>query len=81
MLNFRHPCDSCLGCRAARDPKTPDRPDTRFCSNKDMAGIMGDGGLAEFVVADADSSVLLPGGLEFEQAAPLMCAGVSIQPF
>lgn len=42
-----------------------------------MAGISADGGFAEYVVADADSSVELPDGVAFEQAAPLMCAGVS----
>lgn len=77
MLNFRHPCYSCVGCQSARDPKQPDRPDARFCQNKEMAGISADGGFAEYVVADADSSVELPDGVPFEQAAPLMCAGVS----
>lgn len=77
MLNFRHPCYSCVGCKSARDPRQPDRPDVRFCQNKEMAGISADGGFAEYAVADADSSVELPDGVPFEQAAPLMCAGVS----
>jgi len=50
---------------------------SRFCEKKEMAGIQHDGGFAEYVVADADSSSLLPNGLSFEQAAPMMCAGVS----
>jgi D-arabinose 1-dehydrogenase-like Zn-dependent alcohol dehydrogenase len=54
------------------------RPDIRFCEKKDMAGVTADGGFAEYVVADADTTVLLPEGLEFEQAAPLMCAGVRL---
>ncbi|KAL4927990.1 chaperonin 10-like protein [Aspergillus undulatus] len=78
MLNFRHACGSCVGCRVARDPRQADQPDTRFCENKDMAGISADGGFAEYVVADADCSVSLPDGLEFEQAAPLMCAGATV---
>ncbi|RDW94221.1 uncharacterized protein DSM5745_01543 [Aspergillus mulundensis] len=80
MLNFRHACNSCTGCRVARDPKDPSKPDLRFCQGetKDMAGISGDGGFAEYVVADADASVALPEGLEFAQAAPLMCAGATV---
>ncbi|KAL4922640.1 chaperonin 10-like protein [Aspergillus aurantiobrunneus] len=78
MLNFRHACHSCIGCRVARDPQSPGRPDARFCENKEMAGISADGGFAEYVIADADSSLLLPDGLAFEQAAPLMCAGATV---
>ncbi|KAL5335541.1 chaperonin 10-like protein [Aspergillus crustosus] len=78
MLNIRHACGSCVGCRVARDPKRPERPDGRFCEEKEMAGVTGDGGLAEYVIADAEYTVLLPEGLEFEQAAPLMCAGVTV---
>ena len=77
MLNFRHACHSCVGCEVARDPLRPDEPDVRFCEKKDMAGISADGGFAEYVVADPATCVPLPEGLEFEQAAPLMCAGVS----
>ena len=47
-----------------------------FCEEKNMAGINADGGFAEYVIADSATSVLLPDGLPFEQAAPLMCAGV-----
>ncbi|KAL4965828.1 chaperonin 10-like protein [Aspergillus stella-maris] len=78
MLNFRHACGSCVGCRVARDPRQPDQPDTRFCDNKDMAGISADGGFAEYVVADADCSVSLPERIDFAQAAPLMCAGATV---
>lgn len=41
-----------------------------------MAGLANDGGMAEYIIGDADNAVLLPDGLSFEQAAPLMCAGV-----
>ncbi|KAL4871491.1 hypothetical protein BDV12DRAFT_163852 [Aspergillus spectabilis] len=78
MLNFRHACRTCIGCKVARDPHQPDQPDARFCENKDMAGISSDGGFAEYVVADADTSVPLPEGVSFEQAAPLMCAGATV---
>ena len=39
-------------------------------------GLVNDGGMAEYMVSDAESVVLLPDSLSFEQAAPLMCAGV-----
>jgi D-arabinose 1-dehydrogenase-like Zn-dependent alcohol dehydrogenase len=74
MLNLRHACNKCGGCKTFREG---DKPDLRFCENKSMAGIQDDGGFAEYVVADADSSSLLPDELSFEQAAPMMCAGVS----
>jgi len=43
-----------------------------------MAGVTSDGAFAEYMIADADNTVLLPETILFEQAAPLMCAGVSI---
>ncbi|CAG8890296.1 unnamed protein product [Penicillium egyptiacum] len=78
LLNFRHGCNSCIGCEVSRDPLRPLEPDIRFCENKDMAGIRADGGFAEYVVADPATSVHLPDGLSFEQAAPLMCAGATV---
>ena len=41
-----------------------------------MAGLMNDGGMAEYIISDAENCVLLPDDVSFEQAAPLMCAGV-----
>jgi D-arabinose 1-dehydrogenase-like Zn-dependent alcohol dehydrogenase len=41
-----------------------------------MAGLANDGGMAEYIVGDADNCVLLPDEISYEQAAPLMCAGV-----
>ncbi|PWY80800.1 alcohol dehydrogenase GroES-like domain-containing protein [Aspergillus sclerotioniger CBS 115572] len=78
MLNFRHACNSCNGCEFARDPLRPDEPDVRFCEKKDMAGMTADGGFAEYAVADPATCVRLPEGVEFEQAAPLMCAGATV---
>ena len=78
ILNFRNACNACVGCQVARDPLRPDEPDTRFCENKDMAGITGDGGFAEYIVADPATTVPLPDGVPFEQAAPLMCAGATV---
>ncbi|RSL57621.1 hypothetical protein CEP54_008224 [Fusarium duplospermum] len=44
-----------------------------------MAGILGaDGGFAQYMVAPEDTLVTIPDTVPFEQAAPLMCAGVTV---
>lgn len=43
-----------------------------------MAGITKDGGFAEYCLLDARTAAKLPDEMAFEQAAPLMCAGVTI---
>lgn len=46
-----------------------------------MNGIVkSDGGFAEYMIASCYSLVHLPDDVSFEQAAPLMCAGVSSCP-
>lgn len=74
VLNFRHPCGTCAKCRWHKGAYST--LDARFCENKNMAGITHDGGFAKYLTADASTTVVLPDSLEFEQAAPLMCAGV-----
>lgn len=46
---------------------------TRF----DITGITRDGGYAEYMIADASALALVPEELSAEEAAPLMCAGVT----
>lgn len=67
---FRHACHNCVGCTVTAD--------IRWCENKELGGLLHDGGMAEYIIGDADNTVLLPESLPFEQAAPLMCAGVRI---
>lgn len=44
-----------------------------------MNGIVkSDGGFAEYMIGSHYSLVHLPDDVSFEQAAPLMCAGVSL---
>lgn len=43
-----------------------------------FTGVTRDGGYAEFVVADADYVAPLPDTLSFADAAPLMCAGLTV---
>ncbi|THZ98879.1 alcohol dehydrogenase GroES-like domain-containing protein [Aureobasidium pullulans] len=70
VLLFRHACHECVGCKTTRD--------IRFCEKKEMAGVTSDGAFAEYMIADADNTVLLPETIPFEQAAPLMCAGATV---
>ncbi|WP_018219267.1 alcohol dehydrogenase catalytic domain-containing protein [Salinispora pacifica] len=47
------------------------------CAAPVMTGVTTQGGHAEYVLARASSTVLLPAGLGFVAAAPLLCAGYS----
>ena len=70
VLLFRHACKTCVGCKVQND--------IRFCENADFAGLKADGGFADYIIGDGDNIVAIPDSISFEQAAPLMCAGVSI---
>lgn len=70
VILFQHQCHHCINCEMLDD--------VRFCENAQYAGLKVDGGMAEYLVSDSESVVLLPDSLSFEQAAPLMCAGVSL---
>jgi D-arabinose 1-dehydrogenase-like Zn-dependent alcohol dehydrogenase len=43
-----------------------------------MVGLTLDGGFGEYCLIDARASAKLPNAMTFEQAAPLMCAGITI---
>jgi D-arabinose 1-dehydrogenase-like Zn-dependent alcohol dehydrogenase len=45
------------------------------CAAPVMTGITVPGGHAEYLVADAASTVLIPDGVSHEHAAPMLCAG------
>ncbi len=49
-----------------------------LCESQQMTGYTVDGGYAEYVRADADYVGLLPAGLEWGAAAPVLCAGVTV---
>ncbi|RAH47727.1 GroES-like protein [Aspergillus brunneoviolaceus CBS 621.78] len=51
MLNFRGVCHACVGCEVALDPLRPNEPDTRFCENKENAGVNADGAFADLAGA------------------------------
>jgi dehydrogenase len=49
-----------------------------FCPNHIATGINIAGGHAEYMVAYADATQLIPGGLSYDQAAPIFCAGYTV---
>ena len=61
-------CNYCNPCR---------RGDFILCENQQIAGISYDGGYADYVLAPANALALIPDDLANEDAAPLMCAGVT----
>ncbi|MBV9274867.1 MAG: alcohol dehydrogenase catalytic domain-containing protein [Verrucomicrobia bacterium] len=65
----QHTCGRCEWCA---------RNKPLFCESSLGTGVQMSGGHAEYMVAYADATMLLPDGLEYEQAAPLFCAGYTV---
>ncbi len=61
-------CGKCESCR---------RGDFITCSQLQVPGISYDGGYSQFVLAPMEALARIPAALAFEEAAPLMCAGVT----
>src|SRR5277367_28080 len=53
------------------------RGDTAYCQNPIITGVTSDGGYAEMMIAEARALALIPDELKSEEAAPLVCAGVT----
>ena len=49
-----------------------------FCAESVGTGVNTQGSHAEYMLARADATVLLPEGLSYEQAAPIFCAGYTV---
>jgi alcohol dehydrogenase len=62
-------CGSCPQCLGA---------DEFLCSRLQFTGVTKDGGLQEYMLAPATSVASLPESLAFADAAPLMCAGLTV---
>ena len=58
-------CDSCR------------RGDFVLCANQKITGLHFDGGYAEYMIAPAEAVALIPEELPADEAAPLLCAGVT----
>jgi D-arabinose 1-dehydrogenase-like Zn-dependent alcohol dehydrogenase len=61
-------CGHCRSCR---------RGDFINCEYLPIPGITYDGGYGEYMVAPADALALMPDGISAEEAAPLLCAGIT----
>jgi propanol-preferring alcohol dehydrogenase len=62
-------CGECEFCRAGNE---------NLCRRQKITGVTVDGGYAEFVKAPASHVLRIPDSLSFVQAAPLLCAGVTV---
>lgn len=49
-----------------------------FCPDQIGTGVQTQGSHAEYMLAYADATMLLPDGLSYEQAAPIFCAGYTV---
>ena len=61
-------CGYCEPCR---------RGDLIGCRNMEIPGITSDGGYADYVLVRASALALIPDELAAEDAAPLLCAGIT----
>ena len=62
-------CGECPPCRAG---------DEFLCGRLEFAGVTKDGGFQEAMIAPAAYLAPLPAALDFADAAPLMCAGLTV---
>lgn len=62
-------CGVCEYCQTGQET---------MCGKQKITGLMVDGGYAEFAVAQASHTAKLPDALDFAEAAPLLCAGVTV---
>jgi propanol-preferring alcohol dehydrogenase len=60
-------CGHCSHCLARRE---------NLCETPEFNGYTRDGGYAEYMLADAEHTFLLPDGYDDAHAAPLLCAGL-----
>jgi len=62
----------CFTCDACR------RGDFILCQNEKITGITHDGGYAEYIIAAAEAVAAIPDDLPAAEAAPLLCAGITV---
>ncbi|MGD1090436.1 MAG: zinc-dependent alcohol dehydrogenase [Bryobacteraceae bacterium] len=62
-------CGQCEFCREGRET---------LCLKQKITGCMVDGGFAEFLTAPATHAARLPASLSMAEAAPLLCAGLTV---
>ena len=62
-------CGECEFCKEGRET---------LCSKQKITGCTVDGGFAEYMIAPATHASKIPDSLSVEQAAPLLCAGLTV---
>lgn len=70
-----HPCGACFECT---HPGQDDMGYSPYCPSAENLGLTRDGGFQEYCLVDSRQVVVLPKSLPPTQAAPLMCAGLTI---
>jgi alcohol dehydrogenase, propanol-preferring len=60
-----------------RTCETCRRGESAYCEHPIFTGISSDGGYAEMMIAEARALALVPDDLKSEEAAPLLCAGIT----
>jgi D-arabinose 1-dehydrogenase-like Zn-dependent alcohol dehydrogenase len=76
-----HACGDCFECKHARpqDPVAEDNDGySVHCVDAENNGLSKDGGFAEYAIVDARQLASIPEDMTAIQAAPLMCAGITI---
>lgn len=66
---LHYTCGECEYCREGRET---------LCLKQKITGVTVDGGFAEYLKAPATHTVKLPAGLTAVEAAPLLCAGLTV---
>jgi len=69
-------CRECDNCRKGNEQYC-DAGNTQTYGSKDRDGTITMGGYSQKVVVDEDFVVRIPEGLELDEAAPLLCAGIT----
>src|SRR5262249_35759933 len=54
------------------------RAQFQMCDNRAINGVTMDGGYAEYVLLGAEAVVRVPADMDPAEAAPLLCAGVTV---
>jgi alcohol dehydrogenase len=62
-------CGHCSACLANKGA---------MCAEAQITGVTKDGGFAEYMIAPASHVSFIPDGLGFADAAPLLCAGLTV---
>jgi propanol-preferring alcohol dehydrogenase len=70
-----HVCGTCFECKSNNNDY---QGYSNFCGKGLSNGLSKNGGFSQYAVVDARQVALLPDGMSAVNAAPLMCAGVTI---